>query len=274
MMRTPDLAAVAAAIERIAAEIVLPRFRGLAESEIWQKSPGAYVTTVDGLAEAALEAALTELLPGSVVVGEEAAAADASVFDRIAGEEPVWIVDPVDGTYNFAHGIERFAVMAALAVRGEAVAGWIHDPVSGVTAIAERGAGATVGGRPVRVAAPVPLDRLIGIFGAGFFPQPVRGAARSLHKRVGESYTRRCAGHEYLELAEGKAHFAASFKLMPWDHAPGQLLHGEAGGHSGLIDGRPYSPMIHEGVLILAPDRGTWSEIRDILAAEGLPPGP
>jgi fructose-1,6-bisphosphatase/inositol monophosphatase family enzyme len=86
---------------------VLPRFRRLAAGEITEKAPGELVTVADREAEDLLSAGLLRLLPGSVVVGEEAVADDPAVLRRLAADGPVWLVDPLDGTRNFATGRRR-----------------------------------------------------------------------------------------------------------------------------------------------------------------------
>ena len=98
---------VAELIREVAATVVLPRFRHLATDEVHQKAPGDLVTIADQESERELTRGLTALLPGSTVVGEEAAAADPGVLDRLDGRGPIWIVDPVDGTNNFAAGTAR-----------------------------------------------------------------------------------------------------------------------------------------------------------------------
>src|SRR6185437_5920408 len=128
---------VAELIREVAATIVLPRFRHLAAGEIHQKSPGDVVTIADQEAEKALTRRLTALLPGSVVVGEEAVAADPRVLERVRDPGAVWIVDPVDGTNNFAAGKTPFAVMVALLRDAEPAAAWIYDVVDDRMTLAE-----------------------------------------------------------------------------------------------------------------------------------------
>src|SRR5215467_2079228 len=100
--RPLDLARVTALIEETAALEILPRFQKLAAGDIREKTPGDFVTVADEAAEAHLTPLLAALLPGSLVLGEEAAAADSLLLDRLLGEPAVWVVDPVDGTGNFA----------------------------------------------------------------------------------------------------------------------------------------------------------------------------
>ncbi len=152
-MASVDPARVARIVREVAEAAVLPRFRNLAPGEIKTKSrPDDLVTIADTESERLLTAALTALLPGSVVVGEEAVAADASVLARLEEEAPVWILDPVDGTLSFANGDPGFAMIVALAIGGRTVAGWIHDPVGDRTAYAGLGEGAWIDGRRVHAA--------------------------------------------------------------------------------------------------------------------------
>src|SRR5262249_31532208 len=111
-----DPAAVIALMREVAATHILPRFRKLAAHEIHEKAPGNLVTIADLEAERALTPALTALIPGSLVVGEEAVAHDPAILDRLAGDDPVWVVDPVDGTQNFTKAVPCFAVIVALVV--------------------------------------------------------------------------------------------------------------------------------------------------------------
>ena len=137
----PDRYAVDRLIRQVAAAAILPRFRNLAEDDIREKKPGDLVTAADEDSERRLTAALPDLLPGSRVVGEEAASRDEGVMAALDGPDPVWVVDPVDGTHNFAHGKDRFAVIVALCQHGAVTAAWIHGPTDGTTVWAAPGQG-------------------------------------------------------------------------------------------------------------------------------------
>ena len=190
-----------------------------------------------------------------MVVGEEAVAADASVLDRLNGDAPVWIIDPVDGTANFAHGNKKFAVIVALAVLGRTVQGWIHDPVTGLMAVGETGAGAFIGDLRLRIPEDVSLAQMLGVC----------RKTDGLKREVKSLYRNGSAAHDYLDLIKGRAHFAHYLRLKPWDHAAGVLMHLEAGGFSGLCDGTPYAPTLREGHLLMAPSRDSWEKLRDLL---------
>ncbi|SDF71981.1 fructose-1,6-bisphosphatase [Limimonas halophila] len=251
-------------IADVAAREITPRFRALSHGEVRQKKPGDLVTIADEAAEERLEAALTALVPDSVCVGEEAAARDRGVLDVLQEHRPVWVIDPVDGTGNFAHGRTPFAVMVALVEGGETLAAWIHDPIAGWTASAERGGGAWLNGERLQVATP-PADPLAlrGTLHVGSHGN--RGIQRQVNhgrNHLGVVKSQRCAGAEYVMLARGEQDYGLFTKLEPWDHAPGALILTEAGGVARLLDGLPYSPGApRTNGLLLAANEATWSRV-------------
>ncbi|MBP0462915.1 inositol monophosphatase [Roseomonas sp. PWR1] len=269
MIGAARAADVAALLRDAARAEILPRFRRLAQGAVRAKSgPLDLVTDADEAAERIIEAGLARMFPGCVVVGEEAAAADPAVIDRLAGADLAFVVDPVDGTANFASGTPLFGCMAAAVVRGEVVAGWIHDPLGDDTAIALRGEGAWIAdgeGRhmaDLRVAAPVPVERMVAAISWTYLKEPLRSRVASRLPRLAGVVCFRCAAHEYRLTAGGHAHAQLYNRLMPWDHLPGWLLHREAGGYSARFDGSEYLPTHKDGGLICAPDREGWEALR------------
>jgi fructose-1,6-bisphosphatase/inositol monophosphatase family enzyme len=258
----PDIDAVAAIMRDVAAEEIMPRFRALADDHVWHKSGGSVVTVADEAAEERLEAALTALVPGSIALGEEAAERDPDALTCLAGDAPVWIIDPVDGTRNFAEGKPRFAVIVAYAVGGEAVAGWIFDPNSERMATCERGGGAWLNGARMAAAGAGRLDAMNGAL-----PGRLRRMDGLKARFAGIRYSG-CVGFDYLALAEGMLDFAFYRRLKPWDHAAGQLLHAEAGGFSRGLDGGAYRPGTLGGAegLLLAPDAASWHRLAETIA--------
>jgi fructose-1,6-bisphosphatase/inositol monophosphatase family enzyme len=252
-----NLAGVAELIRLTAREEIMPRFGKLASHQIREKKPGDLVTEADTACELALTARLTALLPGSLVLGEEAASADPAVLDHLLGQGPVWIIDPVDGTTNFAKGRPSFGVLVALVVEGETQAGWIHDPVADLMVTAAKGGGAFAGESRLQVASPKPLAELTGAY--NLRPNPDLVAA------VGRVIRHGSAAQDYLALAQARIDFSVYRRLLPWDHAAGVLVHQEAGGHAAILDGSPYTPMKHEGGILLTPDRPTWDALRPLL---------
>ncbi len=266
-----QLEVLAEILRAAAASEVMPRFRKLAVGDIRAKDgPLDLVTEADEAAERQITAALLRAFPGCVVVGEEACAADPPLLGRLDGADLAFVVDPVDGTSNFAWGLPLFACMAAVIVRGEVVGSVIHDPVGNDCAMALRGEGAWTSypdGRHVdlRVAAPVAVDKMAGGASWRYLPGTLGARVAANLTRVAASFGYRCAGHEYRLLAAGQCHYLLYGRLLPWDHAPGWLLHQEAGGYSARFDGSPYKPTIFDGGLICVPDRPSWDALRQAL---------
>lgn len=263
VMHLADILAEAGRVE------VMPRFKALGDGDVRMKSSDFDpVTDADEAAERLISAQLLAAFPGALIVGEEAASADPSLVRRLADAPLAFTVDPIDGTRNFVAGLPLFGVMAAVIVHGEIVAGVIHDPVCRDTAHALAGEGAWLsreGMAPKRlhVAAPAPLARMEGIVGTHFLPEPLRWTVLRNLPKLGSATWLRCSAHEYRMAAAGYCHVLFFNRLMPWDHAPGWLLHREAGGYSAHFDGSAYKPAHTVGGLICAPDRASWDAVRD-----------
>lgn len=229
-------------IRRAAAAEIMPRFRQLAAHEIDQKSgPHDLVTDADRKAEEFLTGALTALLPGSVVVGEEAVHADPASYGAIGGTAPVWIVDPVDGTRQFVHGDSGFCTLVALVLDGVVHASWTYAPARDEFATAIRGKGAFLDGVPLRAGAPDPgRDLDIAMSHPDYTTDDQKRALLGL--RAEGVVARPCgsAGLEYLAIARGELDGTAFSWEAAWDHAAGLLLVEEAGGAHLTLDGEPF----------------------------------
>jgi fructose-1,6-bisphosphatase/inositol monophosphatase family enzyme len=178
-MNTPDLDSVAQVLRDAAESEILPRFRQLAAADIREKGPGDLVTVADEAAEIAITPRLLALLPGSIVVGEEAAAADPELLRHLSGDQSVWVIDPIDGTANYASGVPVFAVMVALIRDDRTIASWIYDPISGEMAMAKAGSGVSVAGDTLP-----PWRSFDQLLRAPGIAPPGRGAP--LHRRPAE----------------------------------------------------------------------------------------
>jgi len=261
-----DPARVAEIMHEAAEAEILPRFRTLERHEISEKSPGDLVTVADRAAEALLTKRLRGLIPGALVVGEEAHEVSPDALAELSDADWAWIIDPLDGTHNFAHGTPRFAVIVALARRGETAFGWILDPVTGRLATAQSGGGAMIGGKRLILPAARPLARMTGSLGQKIADRLRARAEAPDAPPIPRGFTRyRTVGLEYMDLAEGKLDFARyAGRLMPWDHAAGELMYREAGGHAAMTgDGRAYAPGGKRpgGALLLAPDPDAWAAL-------------
>jgi fructose-1,6-bisphosphatase/inositol monophosphatase family enzyme len=251
--------------------IIIPRFRHLGVGDVCQKTgPLDLVTDADEAAEVFITEALQETYPGCLVVGEEATARDPSLLNRLADAELAFVVDPIDGTSNFAAGLPLFGSMVAAVVRGRVQASVILDPVSDSASVAVLGQGAweiAADGTRTRlhVAAPVPPSHMTGAASWRYLSPELRDEVLPNLRLVAQVWDFRCAAHQYRMLAAGHCHFVMFNRLMPWDHLPGCLLHQEAGGYAARFDGSAYVPGQTAGGLICAPDRESWLALRHAL---------
>ncbi|MEU3744558.1 MULTISPECIES: inositol monophosphatase family protein [Streptomyces] len=256
------------AVRKAAAAEIMPRFRQLAAHEVLEKSgPHDLVTVADRSAEAHLTASLTALLPGSVVVGEEAVAEDPAVYEAVRGDAPVWIVDPVDGTRQFVNGDPAFCTLVALAVRGELLASWTFAPALDEMAVAVRGRGATLNGQPIRSGSPAAGAVLEVAASHPDYTTPDQKKAL-LGLRVEGVAPRPCgsAGLEYLSVARGTLDATAFSWEYAWDHAAGLLLVAEAGGAQTTIAGEPFRIIGGNALpFTAARDAATAERIRRLL---------
>ena len=250
---------------------VLPVF-GRQGAALEEKAPGEWVTIADRDAESFIAPRLTALLPGSVVVGEEMASADAGILGHLQSASDVWLLDPLDGTANFAAGTGPFAMMVALVRHGETVASWILDPLSERLACAQRGAGAWLDGRKIMTgSAAEPTAALKGAVLRRFLPDALASHVTSAGPQFAElSSGTGCAGADYLAIVTGIQDFALYWRTLPWDHAPGVLFVQEAGGAAQRLDGSPYRPAQHARPgLLVARSPAIWHQ-----AAAALVPPP
>lgn len=268
---SPDVDAVTQLIREAAATLILPRFRHLRPEDIEDKSTSPdredLVTAVDRDVEAWLTKAFVRIEPRSTVIGEEAVHADSGLMSRLDADEPVWIIDPIDGTKNFARGRDGFGVMVARVVSGHTMAAWILLPARGEMFVAEAGGGAWLNGERVRVPSHRAQEPLRGSLFARYMPPDVRsrvmtGARDGLELFPDSS----CAAVEYTDTLRGDKDFLVYYRLLPWDHAPPALILTEAGGCVEHLDGRPYTVRSDNQVTIVARNRDVAGEIRQRLS--------
>jgi len=262
----PDLDRVARIIRATAAAEIMPRFCALEASDIREKKPGDLVTVADIAAERALLAALAAEVPGSAALGEESVAEDPARLDLLAGGDPVWVIDPIDGTGNFAKGVPRFAVIVAYVEQGVVTAGWIYHPPSDAMVMARAGGGAWRDGRRLTVVAGARGKDLVG----SAYGRTAGGVrmAKALDEsgRVGAIQNRGCSGIEYMELAEGASHFSLHSRSLPWDHAAGMMIAAEAGGLASFLDGSTYDPRVLDRKPLATANAEAWRIIAEVAA--------
>ena len=259
-------AAVHALLRDVAQRAILPHYQMLAADQVSAKAADDVVTVADHLAEEMLEEGLAKIVPGLAVVGEEAAHADPAVLERLAGD--CWIVDPLDGTNNFADGKPPFGILLAMASGGEAHSGWIYDPLRDRLCMAQRGAGAFVDGERVTARAtgrqaPVAAISLI------FLEQARREAMK---RHIAPHYMLvdipRCAAEQYPRLVLGENDVSIFERTLAWDHAAGVLFLNEAGGKAARLDGSAYRvDEVGRTGLIGAATPALWDELAERLDA-------
>ena len=264
MTHSPSTAltrSVHAVMQQAAAHAILPRYQALDASQIDDKAADDVVTIADKEAEAILSEGLARLLPEAAIVGEEAAHADPALLERL-GDALCWVVDPLDGTNNFARGKPPFGIMVALAEAGETIAGWILDPLSGRLCHAARGGGAWIGEDRI-TARPTGQRPPIAAISVVFMDQARREGIKA---QIAPHYTMvdipRCAAEQYPRLVLGENDLAIFERTHSWDHAAGVLFTNEAGGKAARPDGRPYRVNeAHLPGLIGAASPALWDEL-------------
>jgi myo-inositol-1(or 4)-monophosphatase len=212
------------------------------------KGPANFVTAADQRAEEILREELEHARPGYGFLGEEGGAREGS------DKTHRWIVDPLDGTLNFLHGIPHFAISIGLEREGTMVAGLVYNPVTDELFTAERGKGAFLNDQRLRVAA---RKRLGDAVVACALPHPSRGdveLTRNEHSAVQDRVAGlRRFGAAALDLAwvaAGRLDAYWERGLSPWDMAAGIALVREAGGFVTDLDGR--DEMIKTGGILAA----------------------
>jgi myo-inositol-1(or 4)-monophosphatase len=258
-----DDAAEALAIARRVVADAVALVRGVAPARVTSKSnPRDLVTEWDTRVEELVRARLAELSPGVAIVGEEGGG-DAT-GDR-------WVVDPIDGTVNFAHGLPLWAVTIALERGGAALAGVVSAPELGWEMWAARGGGAYCDGARLRVSA---VDTLDGAMLASGFPYD-RAETRT---NFAEWDAMQCAagacrrlGAASLDLAlvaRGMMDGYWEARLHAWDVAAGALMVEEAGGKVSSLTGGPYRS--DHGALIASNGRVHDDIVRVLAEVGGL----
>ena len=218
----------------------------LAGKVIAERYPGGRTVTVKGYrdmvtdADTASEAVIIELIrgrfPGHAILSEEAGAIDVN-------SEYTWIVDPLDGTTNYAHRHPVFAVSIGLAERGEPLMGVIHDPLRHHTFVAHRGNGTTLNGAPIHVSGAASLSNAMVGLDWGHTNEVRRQILRYLQQIAPHCGTVRVLGSAALAMAYVAVGWLDAYfhvELKPWDAAAGMLMIAEAGGRCTTLEGKTY----------------------------------
>jgi myo-inositol-1(or 4)-monophosphatase len=230
-------------------------------TEVRYKGEINLVTEADTQAQALIHGRLEQAFPGHDFLAEEG-------LKAFSGAEFRWIIDPLDGTTNFAHKVPVFCVSIGLERRGELAAGVVHNPMTGDLFWAVSGEGAFHNGRPIRVSATAALGRALLATGFAYDVWTTRCNIDEHERMVLRCQGIRRCGSAALDLcfvACGRFDGFWELKLSPWDTAAGAVVVREAGGTVTDFGGRPvdiYHPevcasngLIHEAMLgVLRPE--------------------
>lgn len=233
--------AFALSFVREAGKMQLAAF-GSAQREL--KGPLDVVTEADHAIEAEFVRRLRAAHPGHGFVGEETTAADGHAGSAEPSEGWAWVLDPIDGTVNYAYGLGGFCVSLGLLRDGAPAAAWVLDPLRDELFAATAGGGATRNGQPLR--------RLPARVDAADEAMPVGGSSGLMHRAGGDPALMeavgklRIMGSQALHLchvAAGRMRAAMNPDAKLWDDAAGALIVAEAGGRYGRLDGSGVFPL-------------------------------
>lgn len=228
---------------RISGGVLLSRFSQ--EKKIKSKGPKDIVTDVDVAVEKLIFEQLTSHFPDMGMIGEES----------FKGDMPggfVWVVDPIDGTRNFAAGIPIFSIVLALSYDGEVVAGANFDPKKNELFIAEKGKGAFLNGKQINISDKTELEKSIIGMDLSYGDDGGRFGFEVIQKLWPDIQTVRIIGSSALGIsyvAAGRTDLYFNYNLKPWDIAAGILLVEEAGGVATDRKGRKAS-LFSEGIIV------------------------
>ena len=261
---------ILALMRDVAERIIMPRHRNLQATDVIEKASDDLVTIADREAEVALAQGLAKLHPEAAIVGEESVHADPAVMDRLS--DTCWIIDPIDGTSNFASGTGHFGIMIALADEGFAQGGWIYDPQRDRLCAAHRGQGATIDGERITArstgANPPHLAAMTKFM--------THGQRKRFKAQIAPNYTLvqapGAACEQYPLTVLGEHDIAIYERTLPWDHAAGSLFLNEAGGTCLRLDGTPYRVDDGRRGMIGAANRELYDQLVARLAAAGYQP--
>lgn len=247
---------VAVRAARAAGRIITRASHDLDTVKIARKQRNDFVTEVDRAAEAAIIGALKQAYPDHAFLGEESGHLPGKGGAAPAQAENVWIIDPLDGTTNFIHGLPQYCVSIALMQKGVVTQAVVYDPNRDELYTASKGRGAFLNDRRIRVTQRDRLDE--ALVGTGFPFRRLEDLDRylAMFRLVSEKAAGlRRPGAAALDLAYVAAgRYDAFFEigLMPWDVAAGSLLVTEAGGLIGTLSGDG-DPLFAEQVLAGTP---------------------
>ena len=271
---TLDTATVNALIEAVreASRVeIMPRFRQLSAADIQTKSgPDDLVTVADKAAEKLISERVRGILPAAAIVGEESVADNPELLHNIDKSEWCVIIDPIDGTSNFAHGIAVFGVILAVTYRGHTVFGLLYDPIMDDWIMARHSEGAwfctpDAPDKALKPLVSLPIEEAHGFVALWLFDKEEQAEILSRYPRFSRISCLRCSCHEYRQMALGHVHFVVSSTPKPWDHAAGVLVLRELGGEGSVGDSNNYRAGLLDARSLVAGIASVQNDVRKLL---------
>ncbi|MBU2020839.1 MAG: inositol monophosphatase, partial [Gammaproteobacteria bacterium] len=221
---------------------------------------------------------IQQAFPNWEIVGEEAVAEDPSTTDKIGTADTCVIIDPIDGTWNYAHGLSDFGIILAVVVKGVTRFGLLYDPVNDDwiyanlgegaffqrTAMKEKGKNQTPAQAPLalHITAEQDLDKLAGIMSVNSYTgQRKQDFALKASRFIRINNLPSCPA--YRQIALGHFNFSLTYKMLPWDHAAGVLVHTQAGGICRTLEGQEYNPTMLDGEMLAAQSEQQWQALAE-----------
>ena len=260
----PPLLNIAVRAARRAADLILRSLNRLDSLEVASKGRNDFVSEVDRAAEADIIATIRRSYPDHAFLGEESGAMGSGEIE--------WIIDPLDGTTNFLHGLPHFSVSIGCRVRGRMEHGVIYDPMRQELFTASRGGGAQLEGRRLRVGS---LRNLEGSLLSTGFPYRANVAYLDCYMAMLKDFMTLAAGvrrsgsaaRDLAYLAAGRTDGFFEIGLGPWDTAAGSLMVEEAGGLVGTFSGGAYA----QGGNIVAASPKVYAAMLDVIKPHLVP---
>ncbi|CAF1033472.1 unnamed protein product [Rotaria sordida] len=219
------------------------------------------VTEFDQRVEEILIKHLQEKFPTHKFIGEESSSAGVQT---VFGDDPTWIIDPIDGTTNFVHGFPFVAISIALAINKQVVIGVIYNPVLDLLYTAIHGKGAYRNGRPIKssgqtdgqtaYALNLALSQVAGEYGSSREPEVLTAKCQNLRVIIEKVHSIRAIGSAAMNLcllAEGSCDAYFEYGIHIWDYAAGDLIAREAGAYTCDPSGGPLN-LLHRCILCTA----------------------
>ncbi len=257
-----ELRTVAVAAARQAGKLIADAYRTDFRVDYKQGATTNLVTDVDRRSEAAIIEALSQAFPEHRILAEEGGEGSQT-------QSPYkWIVDPLDGTTNFAHGFPAFCVSIGLEVEGRVVLGVVYDPLRQELFEAEVGRGAFLNGERLCVSRVATLDQALLVTGFAYDQEGRRSNLEYFSRFALRAQGIRRTGSAAIDLcyvASGRIDGFWELKLFPWDVAAGSLIVAEAGGLVTDFAGRAFSIYGHE---VLASNSLLHQAMADVLAGK------